>query len=221
MLLYATIRDHRAKIKEHELHEARQAETIARQAKAYEQSEEERGELKVWASRLTSEAESKDQLLASAKHRLEEALKAIQAEKNAYHKYECPFCSGSGQQQVAGSVHMHPETFEADFVCDVCKGDGYLYKRKVGEDEEKTPLTEEEKNQRWAERYDSGAQAAKLSLQTTDPKVLEEAAEEKLANEYASDDHKAYWMGFKAQVVEKLDEIEEDMKVEESTEEES
>lgn len=140
--------------------------------------------------------------------RIEDLVRQIAQEQSAYTRHQCTFCGGSGIQQVAGSVHMHPEQMEAEFHCDVCLGDGYLYKRKL------EPTAEETENERWARRYEEGAKAAVVSLQTTDPAVLRYAAQEKLDEVDTTDDHRAHWMGFMSKVAEAIDKLEEDMEVE-------
>jgi hypothetical protein len=83
-------------------------------------------------------------LMSAMKHRHKEEsshwaasyadlLKQLQRERESYTRYECSFCGGKGVKEVAGHVHGHPEKFAAEFPCDVCEGDGHLYKRKVEE----------------------------------------------------------------------------------------
>lgn len=140
--------------------------------------------------------------------RIEDLVRQIAREQSAYTRHQCTFCGGDGKQRVAGQVHRHPEQMEAEFNCDVCLGDGYLYKRKL------EPTAQETENERWARRYEEGAKAAEVSLQTTDPAVLRYAAQEKLDEVDATDDHRAHWMGFMSKVAEAIDKLEEDMEVE-------
>lgn len=142
--------------------------------------------------------------------RIEDLAKQVVQEQNAYTRYTCTFCGGSGTQQSTGSVHLHPgQKLKAETPCDICQGDGYLYKRKV------EPTEEQDEQERLAQRYKEGVEAAEVSLQTTDPAVLRVAAQEKLDDPYKVEDklYRAYWRGFMVKVAEAIDELEEDMQV--------
>lgn len=175
----------------------RQAKSLVEQGKAIQKQAVEEESLRATNDTLKRKVRARE-------GRMEELVKLVAQEQRAYTRYECTFCSGTGTQQIAGSVQHHPEQLEADFPCDVCKGDGFLYKRKL------EPTDEETETERWARQYKAGAKAAEVSLQTTDPAVLQYAAQEKLDE---TGNANPYWLGFMSKVAEAIDQLEEDMEV--------
>lgn len=127
-------------------------------------------------------------VVRSTRDRLEQQL---DAEKNAYTKYECTFCGGKGEIQAAGRMHGHPEEMQASFPCDVCEGDGYLYKRKI---EEPAP---QEENEVLVESYSRGVEEAvsAVELGVESRAALEEAMQRRL-DAADTQEEQAYCLGY-------------------------
>lgn len=139
----------------------------------------------------------RDDLLEALGIALDVSNGLIQAERDAYTRYRCSFCGGTGKQEASGRVHMHPEKTVLSFPCDVCEGDGHLYKRKPGQsDEESQDLR----------HYREGIATAEDHLMVYHPEVLLEEAERKLAEEEMEPGMRIFWIGYKAKAAQAADE---------------
>lgn len=138
----------------------------------------------------------------------EMAWTAVQAEKDGYTWYSCPFCAGKGSVAHAGQVQGHPEKLVAEFPCDVCEGDGHLYKRKVDalEEERKTGSEVTESEKALVGGYREGVAKARIDIDFGEsPEDLHANVMAELEDETLSEGDKAFHLGYMTQVVEILD----------------